>query len=106
MVSGSDCAARQCLQELADTENKKPGALQLRVSDEVFEEDLCGLLAVVLVLDFFIVGIDDVAIAGCIGLCIGIGSFGLLRFVHRLTKLHRGFEKRLGLGLDVFGIRL
>ena len=81
--------------------------MRLRVDDGHFEEDLCGLLAVVLVFDFFIIGIDDVAIAvaGGIGLRVGIGRFGLLRFIHRLAKLHRGFEKRLGLGLDVFSIR-
>src|SRR5690606_27186289 len=63
-----------------------------------------GRLLVVVVLDLFKVGIDDVIvifIRRAIGLCFGFSLAGL---VHGFTQLHRGFGKSRGLFLDGFGI--
>ncbi|EHH04711.1 putative NAD-specific glutamate dehydrogenase [Agrobacterium tumefaciens CCNWGS0286] len=60
---------------------------------------LCGLLVV---LDFFIVGVDDVVLAAF----RSITGLGLLRFVNGLTKLHGNFHEGLGLRLNVVCVRL
>src|SRR5438105_4154289 len=75
----------------------------MSVSNVTVQSSLRGLLGVVL--DFFVVGIDDIVIAG-FGGCVGRTTFSLLRFVDRLTELHGDFHEGLGLRLDVLGVRL
>src|SRR5690606_18147813 len=56
------------------------------------------------VLDFLVVGIDDtVVIVAALGT---FGSFRLLGLIDGLAEFHRHFHQRLGLRLDVVGIRL
>src|SRR5690606_5882940 len=62
------------------------------------------LFAVVLVLDFLVVGIDDIVAGRLIRSRSAL--FGLLGLIDRLTELHGHFHERIGLGLDVVRIGL
>src|SRR5690554_3802497 len=69
------------------------------------ETALSGLfVVVVLVLDLFEVGVDDIVFGRCIGLGVGIGCLVLAGLIHGLTQLHRDLGERAGLFLDQIGI--